>query len=168
MLTETILRDGQTSALARHAGRRPAVGADRLVSVLLAGLLLGALGCSGGEPAEAERADAQSALDDGVAALARQDYAGAEAQFTAALGAPGLNADQMVDVQLSRAVARAHLGHYEQAHEDLNQAELGAADLARVHAARSYVYALEGKTPLAEQEWVTAQELNPAVEAVGQ
>jgi tetratricopeptide (TPR) repeat protein len=71
------------------------------------------------EPGEGDpRVRASRLFWEGVAASLSQDWRGAQEKFSAALGQPG----PLPEVYYGRGVARCHLGEYEAAGQDLEQA----------------------------------------------
>jgi Tfp pilus assembly protein PilF len=129
-----------------------------LVCLLCAGAVAG--GCSAPDHS-AQRAAAQRQLDAGIQAWESADLAHAEQQLTPAIRSGSLDSDQYVEGLLMRALVRAALGKYRQAHADLDRAQEGAAQLDRVFAIRAYILQGEGQPEAARRAMEQAREVNP-------
>ena len=64
------------------------------------------------------------------------------------------------------ALCEARLGGYDDAHQALDAVAEGASDMARLHAARAFVFRQQGKTAEAEEEEQRARQLNPRIQFI--
>ena len=119
-------------------------------------------GCSS-QVAPDKRANAETAYGEAIEALEQHDYGLAKTRLTEALEAGGLRADQLIDAYIQRAVCLARLGEFEAAHADLDAAAQGPADMDVVYAARSFVFAKEGRASEAAAKLNQARAINPQI-----
>ena len=94
------------------------------------------------------------------------DWVTAEKMYSESMASGGLNPDLYVDVLLQRAVCRANLSDFENAHADLDMASQGAASVERVHVARAFVFQSQGKIDDANEQMSLAREIDPSVEPI--
>jgi len=121
-------------------------------------------GCVRDAVAPANAADAQTAYDAGLAALARDSHAEALEQFTTAIETTGLPPDLLLDAMLKRALCRAEVGEYEAALGDLQTAEAAATDLDQVHLVRGMILDQKGEKQAARAEFQKARQINPRLQ----
>ena len=136
----------------------------RLLQVVVIYALAAAMTGCGNEISPGEIRSSESAYDNGNKAFAAGDFQRAKDEYTAAIDGGGLYVDLYVEARVKRAVALAALGECGAAHEDLDAVLEGAADLASVYAARSFVFEKEGDTANAKQAFQQARRINPQVE----
>ena len=108
---------------------------------------------------------ARTSLDAAQAALAAENLSEAIPLLTAAIESGVLPPEDEASALVDRAVALARFDMFDLAHTDLDTAA-GAAPPQRVHVARSYVYAREGKASEAEAEFAKARQLDPSAEQI--
>lgn len=108
-----------------------------------------------------QRQSSQAAFDAGVKAFESGHFSDAETQFTATIDAGQLQPDQYCEAVVYRALARAEIGQFGPAMDDLDAITPHAPDLDRVHAARARVYLKQGERDRAAAEFQLAIQLNP-------
>lgn len=112
-------------------------------------------------------ASAQHSFDQAIAAMADGDHESAAALLDAALiPGGGLPADIYTDARVNRAICFARLDRFDEAHADLDVAAQGAADMATVHVARSFVFKKEGKTSESASEMSAAKKINRKAKSI--
>lgn len=121
-------------------------------------------GCSKTEVAN--NVDSGAAYNSADEAMQAKDYAAAIEHFTTAMEAGGLNPDQYADSRIRRAECYGRTGDYPAAHADLDNAEMGAPDMDRVYATRSFVFEAEGKKSEASSAMAKAKKENRSVKAI--
>jgi len=132
-----------------------------VVSMVVGGMLLG---CGDKTQKTAERREvAGQAYDEALDAFQNRDFAGARELFTQAIEVDALHGDRIAPAHIMRAVSAAHEGDFAAAHDDLDRMEGGAPEMDQVHAARSFVFAQEGKANEARAAWNEARKFNPRV-----
>ena len=114
-----------------------------LQRLLLGALLVLMVGC--GKVEEVNHLEAGAAYNSAEEAMNSGDYAGSLEFWTAAIDSHSLNPDQYGDALTRRAECYGRTGDFAAAHADLDIAERGAPDVARIYATRSFVFSLEGK-----------------------
>lgn len=137
------------------------------ILVLLFFLLL-VLGCVGNRTIDAESlANAQQSYDSAIAELEAGNHEAALDLLDVAL-APGggLQADIYTDARVQRAICLARQGRCDEAHADLDLAAQGAADMATVHVARSFVFKMEDNDAESKSEMAAAKEINRRAKAI--
>jgi tetratricopeptide (TPR) repeat protein len=130
-------------------------------TIILVGLLAAA-GC-GAQRNTANFAYAELAYQTALEHYQAKDYDKACESFRAAVDDGGLIVDEYVNAQLLLAVCEARLGNVEAAHAAIDAVADGAPDLARLHAARAFVYEKEQKLAEARFERRLARRENPRV-----
>jgi hypothetical protein len=114
----------------------------------------------------AAMAAAQKSLDAAQAALAEKNLNEASPLLTAAIESGVLSPGDAAAALIDRAVCLARVGMFDLAHDDLDAAK--AAPLDDVHAARSFVFAEEGKPSEAEAVFQKARQINPSVQRIAE
>ena len=127
-------------------------------------LLLVVVGCGSSKQVAIDRRSAQQAFDEGVASFAKKDYEPAMMHLDHALETPGLYPDLFTEAHVKRAICAAALGDIPSAIAELDEMARIAPELDLVYAARSYVFAKQGKKKAAKAAWVKARRINRAVE----
>jgi Tfp pilus assembly protein PilF len=125
-------------------------------------LLLAVTSCAGQQDASQIRR-AESAYLQGVEAEQSGDYAAARGLYRQAAERGGLQVDEYVDCQIRLALCEARLESFDDAHRTLDAVAEGASDLARVHAARAFVFRRQQKIGEAEKEEQRARQLDRRV-----
>jgi tetratricopeptide (TPR) repeat protein len=110
-------------------------------------------------------AGAQAALHAAQAALAGKNLDEAIPLLTAAIESGVLPPEDAARALVDRATCLARVDMFDLAHADLDAAA-NAAPPDEVHAARSFVFAEEGKAAEAEGEFEKARLVNPSVERI--
>lgn len=120
------------------------------------------VGCGGSPAIDADSlASAQQSYDQAIEAIGEGDHEAAATLLDAALEpGGGLPPDIYSDARIQRAVCFARLERFEEAHADLDVASQGAADMASVHVARSFVFKKEGKNADSASEMSAAKKIN--------
>ncbi len=138
---------------------------NRLCGMVLPLVMLG--GC-GGKTIDPELVtSSQEAYHQAVLAVRAGDDEKAIAFLDTALSNGGVLAPDMYEEALvHRAVCLARSGRFDDAHVDLDAAAQGAADMASVHIARSYVYRKQGKASESRAAALTAKKINPRVKTL--
>jgi Tfp pilus assembly protein PilF len=138
---------------------------DRFVLVLMLALLAGG-GCGrSGKQLEQVRVDANQRFREATDAFESKDYATAATKFDEVVENGGVNADLYVIAMLKRSLAWAATGNFDQAHAGLDELEAGAPDLDQILAARSTVFAQQGKTSEARAALAKAKRINRRIRA---
>jgi len=123
------------------------------------------VGCGGGTSSGLvdRRQQAQQYFDQGQEDFDNGDFQSAREHFDQAITGGGLHPDIYTEAHIMRAVCAAHESDFAAAHEDLDKMEQGAPDPDRIFAARSFVFAKEGKMNESRNLWNQARRINPRV-----
>ena len=130
-------------------------------------MLLALASCTGQQDASQIRR-AESAYLQGLEAEQSGDYAGARELYRQAVERGGLQVDEYVECHVRLALCEARLEGYDDAHRALDAVAEGASDLARVHAARAFVFRRQQKPDEAQAEEQRARERDPRVPLIKQ
>lgn len=128
-------------------------------------------GCSSGKTKiDADKlASAQHAYDQALDSIADGDHESAATLLDAALvPGGGLPPDIYTAARVQRAVCFARLDRFDEAHADLDVASEGAADMAAVHVARSFVFKKQGKSTESASEMSAAKKINRKAKSIKQ
>jgi tetratricopeptide (TPR) repeat protein len=133
---------------------------ERYSALILCGALLA--GCGDAEIV-VQRQSSEAEFDAAFKAFESGHFSDAESRFTAAIDAGQLQPDQYCEAIVNRALARAEIGQFDKALQDLDAITPHAPDLDRVHAARARVYLKQGERDRAAAEFQFAVKLNPGI-----
>jgi tetratricopeptide (TPR) repeat protein len=125
-------------------------------------MLLALAGCAGQQDAS-QIQQAESAYLRGLVAEESGAHAAARSLYRQAVERGGLQVDEYVDCYIRLALCEARLENFDDAHQALDAVAEGASDMARLHAARAFVFRRQGKTDEAQAEEQRARQLNPRV-----
>lgn len=126
-------------------------------------LILGVtLGC-GQQVSENTLRNAQVTFDDALAKEASGDLTGALPLIEAALTNGGLNPDQLADGYLLRARCYCTAGELEKAQADIDMADQGAPNPAKMHLTRGMLLEKQGKSAEAKAEFSKAKKADPTL-----
>jgi tetratricopeptide (TPR) repeat protein len=130
-----------------------------LLCVFFFGLITGC-----GSPANEDLVrNAQVTFDDAVAKEASGDLAATLPLIDSALSNGGLNPDQLAEAYLLRARCYCASGELEKAQLDIDMADQGAPNPAKLHLTRGILLDKQGKSAEAKVEFSKAKKADPAI-----
>lgn len=110
--------------------------------------------------------EAESAYLQGLEAERSGDHTAARELYRQAVERGGLQVDEYVECQIRLALCEARLENFDDAHQALDAVVEGASDMARLHAARAFVFRQQGKNGEAETEERHARRLDPRIQLI--
>ncbi|MCA9192776.1 MAG: tetratricopeptide repeat protein [Planctomycetales bacterium] len=117
-------------------------------------------GCNSGAISSTKIADAQSSYDEALAKLSSGEMQGALSAIEQSLAAGGLNPDLYASALLVRAECYVAANRIDDAASDLQTAEQGAPDEARLHYVRGLILNAQGDSTGAKREFSAAKRLD--------
>jgi tetratricopeptide (TPR) repeat protein len=132
----------------------------RCVLCISAFSLLG--GCGNGT-GESEVRSAQVSFDEALAKEASGELSGALPLIEAALSDDGLNPDQLAEALLLRARCYCASGALDKAQADIEMADQGAPNPAKLHLTRGMLLDKQGKAAEAKAEYNLAKRADPSI-----
>lgn len=129
---------------------------------IMMGLMFGGAGCE--HPINPNKlSDAEAALQSGLDAIEKQDWATADSELSAALSGAGLQPDLYEQAMLARAKARLNAGNLDGAVADLVILEQGAAAMDQVLSVKGDLALRRNDKTAAIVAYQAAKKLNPKI-----
>lgn len=136
------------------------------IGSLSCALAMIATGCSD-EPSTEFRRSQVMAYENAVESYESKDFDEAEKQLTIALTETTLHIDQLETAFLMRARVRIELDRLDEAAEDLDLLEQGAANMDDVWIVRGELYQKQGDADAAKLAFQEAKKINPKAAVPG-
>ncbi len=130
--------------------------------ILFAFVLSPLVGCGDGAGEDVVRS-AQVSLDEALAKEASGDLPNALQAIDAALSNGGLDPDQLAEGYLLRARCYCASGELDKAQADLEAADQGAPNPAKLHLTRGMLLDKQGKAAEAKAEYSLAKKADPSI-----